>query len=93
MNKSQPKFIKEKYAPQYQNFFFDLPWYEKDLLIYYTWPDYKDMDDDPDHYLNNLKVVNFDIIHHESRGDPLKKSCKVHKTIVNEDFENYSKKD
>ena len=34
------------------------------------------MPDQPDYHFRNKKVVNFDIIHHECRGDPLQKSYK-----------------
>ena len=44
------------------------------------------MADDPDQYIKNKKVINFDIIHHECRGDPLQKSEKDHKTVTNDDF-------
>lgn len=55
-------------------------------MTYYSYLDYKDMADDPDHYIKNKKVINFDIIHHECRGDPLQKSEKDHKTVTNDDF-------
>ena len=34
------------------------------------------MTDYPDYYFDNKKNVNFDIIHHQCRGDPLKKKKK-----------------
>ena len=34
--------------------------------------------------MNNVKVVNFDIIYHECRGDPLQKLYKEHKTEKND---------
>ena len=45
--------------------------------------------DDPNHYLNNIKVVNFDIINHECQGTPLQKSYKDYKTIEKDDFKGY----
>ena len=51
---------------------------------------YKEMADDLDYYLKNVKVVSFDIIHHECHGDKWKGSYKDYKTIRNEDFNNYT---
>ena len=51
------------------------------------------MADNPDHYMNNVKVVNFDIIYHECRGEPLQKSYKEHKTIEKNDLKNYPEND
>ena len=38
---------------------------------------------------NKKKVVNFDIIHHERRGDLMQKSYKEHKTVKELDFFEY----
>ena len=51
------------------------------------------MADNPDHYMNNVKVVNFDIIYHKCRGEPLQKSYKEHKTIEKNDLKNYPEND
>ena len=45
----KPQYLQPKYIPEYQKNYFDLPWYERDLVIYYKWLDYKDMADNPDH--------------------------------------------
>ena len=63
-----------------------MSWYERDLVTHYKWLDYKDMADNTDHYMNNVKVVNFDIIYLECRGDSLQKLYKEHKTIEKNDF-------
>ena len=34
-------------------------------------------------------IINFDIIHHESRGDPLAGSYKDHQSIKNTDLRQY----
>lgn len=44
------------------------------------------MADERNNYFKIKKVINFDIIHHQGRGDPLHKSEKEHHTIVKEDF-------
>ena len=46
---------------------------------------------DPDNYFKNKQVINFDIINHQCCGDQLKKSEKEHKTIENNNFNNYPK--
>ena len=51
------------------------------------------MADDPDYYSKNIKVANFDVIHHKCCGNKLKGSCKDYKTIKNEDFNSYPKKE
>lgn len=51
------------------------------------------MTDNPTKYFSRRAVVNFDIIHHECRGDPLKRSYKEHQTATNEDFEKFPEHD
>ena len=51
----------------------------KRLKHYFDYLDYKDMSDDPDNYFKNKKVINFNIIHNQCRGDPSQKSNKDHK--------------
>ena len=46
------------------------------------------MTDDPDFYFKNKKVINFDMIHHQCRSDPLKKTEKEYKPVCNDDFKN-----
>ena len=47
------------------------------------------MIEDPNDYFKNKKVISFDIILHECRGDPLQN----YKTIEKNDFNNYLKND
>ena len=42
-------------------------------MSYFDHLKFKEMPDQPDYHFRNKKVVNFDIIHHECRGDPLQK--------------------
>ena len=43
----------------------------------------------PTNYFKDKKVINFDIIHHESRGDPLEGSYQNYQTVKTKDFEKY----
>ena len=47
------------------------------------------MNDDLDSHFKKKEVINFDLIHHRCRSDPLKNSEEDHKTIVSEDLQNY----
>ena len=42
---------------------------------------FKEIVDDPKEHFNNVYIKNFDLIHHESRGDALNYSEKFYKTI------------
>lgn len=60
-------------------------------MTYYNYLKYKEMSDDPDFYFKNKKVINFNMIHHRCRGNPLKKKVKEYKTVYSNDFKNYPK--
>ena len=68
-----PKFHGGKYAPEQSENYFSLLWYERDLITYFNHLKYKEMTDYLDFYFKKKKVINFDMIHHQCRGDPLKK--------------------
>lgn len=87
------KFFDGKYVPKYHKNYIKLPWYEKDLMTHYDYLKYKDMSDNPEYYLKNVHVINFDIIHQECCGDKLKGNYKDYKTIKSEDLINYPKKE
>ena len=63
------KFFSQGYVPKYVDYD-KLPWYEEDLVSYYDRLKHKDMTDDPHYYYKNVKVINFDIIHHKCDGNP-----------------------
>ena len=67
--------------------------HERDMVSYIDHLKYKEMKDDLDYYFKNVKVVNFDIIHHECSGNKLQGTYKNYKTIKNEDLTNYPKND
>ena len=48
---------------------------------------------DSDNYFKNVKVINFDIITYECRGEPLEKDTREHFGIQNNDFVFYKKTD
>ena len=50
------------------------------------------LQDLPDYFFN-VKTLNFDIIHHESRGDPLPHSREYYQQIREEHFKNIRKED
>ena len=50
-------------------------------MTYFDHCDYQDMSRDSTNYFSKKKVVNFGIIHHECRGDPLNGSYKDYKTV------------
>ena len=69
-----PRYVKE-----------NLKWYEKEgLITYIDQLKYKEFQKDRDAYINQTKITNFDIIHHECRGDRLDISIKEHNTIKKE---------
>ena len=62
-------------------------------MRYRDWIKYKEMSDSPDKYFKRKNVVNFDIIHHKCRGDPLQKTHQEHQTVSNDDLKNHPKKE
>ena len=87
MNKTE--FFGNKYVPEYAGNYFSKPWYKRDLMGYFDYLDYQDMSKQPTKYLEQKKVINFDIIHHESWGDPLQGSYKDYQTVRTKDLEKY----
>ena len=43
---------------------------------------YEHFIEDTDSYFSQAKIINFDIIHHECRGNPLQNSLKYYETIL-----------
>ena len=85
MNKTE--FFGNKYVPEYAGNFFSKPWYESDLMGYFDYLDFQDMSKQPTKYFEQIKVINFDIIHDESRGDSLQGSYKGYQTVRKRDLE------
>ena len=59
------------------------------MMTHYDYRKYREMSDNPNNYFSKKKVVNFDLIHHQCRGDPLLKPEKDHKTISSDDSKKY----
>lgn len=78
-----------EYVPEFCGDYSDKPWHERDLMGYFDYLDYKDMSKNPTEYFEKRKVINFDIIHHECRGDPLQGSYKGYQTVKSNDLEQY----
>ena len=49
--------------------------------------------ENPDQSLRKTKIVNFDIIHHECRGNKLEKSYEYYQTVFKVNFNKYNKRD
>ena len=54
---------------------------------------YKKIQQNLPKYFTDVQLTNFDIIHHELRGDPLNHSVNYYQRIRRENFENISKQD
>ena len=63
------------------------------MMTYINRAKHHEMTENPDRHFKNKEVVNFDLIHHKCRGDPLKNTYKEYKTVKESNFENYLKKD
>ena len=83
------EYLGNKYVPEYAGNYFSKPWYERDLMGYFDYLDYQEMSNQPTKYFEQKKVINFDIIHHESRGDPLQGSYEGYQTERPKDVEKY----
>ena len=79
-----------KYIPRFAQHS-ELPWYERDdLLSYMDSLKCEEILKDTDSHCKTAQVVNFDIIHHECRRDPLQGSYKEYQTVNKKDMDNYS---
>ena len=78
-------FSKNSYIPPYVKP--DLKWFERDgLMTYISRLEYERFEEDRDNYLENVKVVNFDIINNEIKGTKLEKSIQDYKTVRTNDL-------
>ena len=66
---------------------------ERGFLSYLDDLKYEETVKNADKYFQDVKVINFDMIHHMCRGDPLERSVREHFTVQNSDFKKYSKSD
>ena len=78
-------FSKNSYIPPYVKP--DLKWFERDgLMTYIDRLAYERFEEDRDNYLENVKVIDFDIINHELKGTTLEKDILTYKTIYKNDL-------
>ena len=78
-----------KHVPNYLGDYFSLPWYENDLMRYYNYLEYQEMEKEPTEYFKKKKKIDFDIIHHEARGDPVQGTYKDYDTIKKSDLQEF----
>ena len=50
---------------------------------------YKQFVEDMDSHFSRAEIPNFDLIHHQCRGDKLQNSRRHYETIFDSDFKNY----
>ena len=73
--KSVNKYVPDCVSP-------DLKWYGKDgLLTYIDQLKYSEFSKDPNGYLENARIVNFDMIHAQCRGDARQHDDKYYQTV------------
>ena len=81
MNSYVPKFVPK-----------DFPWYERDgLMTWYDQMKYQDFLRDTNKYFQEVKIVNFDIIHRQCRGEEVPKHLlKQYQTVDDKSVSEYS---
>ena len=90
---SERTFLGKSYIPTFAVDYHKLPWYERDLMAYFDHLDYKQMSDNATKYFHDKQAINFDITHHECRGDKLDNSYKDYKPVKFDDLKNYPEKE
>ena len=83
---SEKKILVNNYIPHY-------PTHEDNLHEILLRHEYERINKDKKDYFRKAKIINFDIINHECRGDPLKKPIKYYETIHQHDLELAKKED
>ena len=72
----------------------NLKWWERDgLLIYCDQLKYQEFTANNEKCFSNHKVISFDIIHNQCRGNKRNKSIRGHKTVAEKDFKYFPEKD
>ena len=79
--------VSNGYVPKYT------PIKDRDFLSYLDDLKFEKFMENPDQSFRNTKIVNFDIIHHECRGDKLNNSYEHYQTVFKDNFKNYIKRD
>ena len=63
------------YVPKYT------PPEDRDFLSYLDDLKYETFQENPDNYMKNVKIINFDLIHHQCKGDKLQHSEEHYQTV------------
>ena len=58
-------------------------------MDYFDYLDNQEMSKQPTKYFEKKKIINFDIIHHELRSDPLEGTYERYQTVKKKDLEKY----
>ena len=77
---TEEKILVNNYIPHY-------PKYEDDLHEILLRHEYERINKNKKDYFRKAKIINFDIINHQCRGDPLKNSIKYYETIHQNDLQ------
>lgn len=80
----QQQILTNKYIPPKSKETYE--WYEFDLMTYISDLKYEQFEDNTDSYFSLAKVINFDMIHKQSRKIPLKNLTEHYKAIFSKDF-------
>ena len=62
---------------------------ERDFFTYLDDITYEKVMKDPNHFIRNARIINFDIIHHEYRGQPLENSYRYYQTLKENELHKY----
>ena len=74
-----------QYIPKYT------PPKKRSFYSYFNDLKYEQTIRDPDIYFKNVKIINFDLIHHQCRGDPLLKQKMNTMQFKNQAYQKYQK--
>ena len=77
---AEEKIVVNNYIPCY-------PKYEDDLHEILLRHEYERINKNKKNYFRKVKIINFDIINHQCRGDALKNSVKYYETIHRHDLQ------
>ena len=83
---TEEKILVNNYIPHY-------PKHEDDLHEILLRHEYERINKNKKDYFRKAKIINFDIINHECRGDPLKNSIQYYETIHQHDLQLAKKED
>ena len=65
---------------------------ERDFLSYLDDLKCEETMKDPDAYYKNVQIINFDMTHHQSRGDPLTIPLRYYQTVTRKDVNPFEEK-